>query len=276
MGRVYTWSARPTAFNNSWPRKQTTRNTNDLAHNDPLFFFRNKSGNEGRQQPTRKGGRKWCRSKKNQESKKSGTAGSTSIEEKMTTQTVVNISSFELSSAHLHLLSKGLTFCPNIKPDWFQLELDLFQFFRKIKLRVWFDTKEPATNPNQETNIVKNPMLCLKDFDLNIPSNFVPNLNVHPVETFIGLVRNDISMLQTHESAQSSHPNMTNDITALQELSNNHGLTIKPADKGGAVVVMNTSDYLTEARNQLSDNNVYRLLAGDPKWDFAEKNTTVG
>lgn len=42
---------------------------------------------------------------------------------------VVNISKFNLTVDHFKVLSKGLTFCPSTHFDWFQLELDLVQFF---------------------------------------------------------------------------------------------------------------------------------------------------
>lgn len=51
---------------------------------------------------------------------------------------MVNISSTNLTDIQTRVLSKGLSYCPAIKTDWFQLELDLQQFFRKLKLRVWF------------------------------------------------------------------------------------------------------------------------------------------
>ena len=38
-------------------------------------------------------------------------------------------------------------------------------------------------------------------------------------------------------------------------------LFIKPADKGGAVVVMDLKDYLAEGYKQLSDGNVYKKLS---------------
>jgi hypothetical protein len=38
---------------------------------------------------------------------------------------------------------------------------------------------------------------------------------------------------------------------ALRSLSNDSNIVIKPADKGGAVVVMNRDLYVSEARRQL-------------------------
>lgn len=78
--------------------------------------------------------RKWRQHQKNQKSTLQHKSDDTTIEEKVIPQKVVNISSVELSPIHLNGLSKGLSFCPNAKPDWFQLELDLTQLFKRLKL----------------------------------------------------------------------------------------------------------------------------------------------
>lgn len=50
------------------------------------------------------------------------------------------------------------------------------------------------------------------------------------------------------------------EIYSIQQLRNNDGLTIKPADKGGALVLMDTDLYLQEAYRQLNDINYYIKL----------------
>ena len=45
--------------------------------------------------------------------------------------------------------------------------------------------------------------------------------------------------------------------SALKELSKNRNIVIKPADKGGAVIVMDTTDYINEGFRQLSDSKFY-------------------
>ena len=55
--------------------------------------------------------------------------------------------------------------------------------------------------------------------------------------------------------------NISDDQTKeLKELSSNADIVIKPADKGGATVVQNRSDYVAEGLRQLSDQNYYRPL----------------
>ena len=44
---------------------------------------------------------------------------------------------------------------------------------------------------------------------------------------------------------------------ALEDLKNDPEIIIKPADKGGKIVIMNTTDYETECLRQLNNNEVY-------------------
>ena len=49
----------------------------------------------------------------------------------------------------------------------------------------------------------------------------------------------------------------------LKILKDNPHITIKKADKGSAVVVMNTTDYLREGYRQLQDEQFYQKISGD-------------
>ena len=50
----------------------------------------------------------------------------------------------------------------------------------------------------------------------------------------------------------------------MRDLHNNPNITIKPADKGGSIVIMNTIDYVKEAQRQLSNQQHYKSLDKDP------------
>lgn len=51
-----------------------------------------------------------------------------------------------------------------------------------------------------------------------------------------------------------------NELESLNKLKNNKDIIIKNADKGGAIVLMNTSSYLREAYRQLSNTTYYKKL----------------
>ncbi|CAJ0955110.1 unnamed protein product [Ranitomeya imitator] len=53
---------------------------------------------------------------------------------------------------------------------------------------------------------------------------------------------------------------------ALQELVHDDDIIIKPADKGGAVVIMDKGKYIAEINRQIRDETVYQRLDGDPKF----------
>ena len=52
--------------------------------------------------------------------------------------------------------------------------------------------------------------------------------------------------------------------TATSTLRNNRDIVIKPADKGGNIVIINKQDYIQEGLRQLSDSNHYEILEEDP------------
>ena len=67
-------------------------------------------------------------------------------------------------------------------------------------------------------------------------------------------------------------PNLTKEQwIGLKELSSNPRIVIKKADKGSAVVVMNTTDYLREGYRQLNDTNFYTKLDHDPTQRIGQK-----
>lgn len=51
---------------------------------------------------------------------------------------------------------------------------------------------------------------------------------------------------------------------ALKDLRKDKSIIIKPADKGGALVILNTNDYIDKCMAHLNDPNVYQVLTYDP------------
>ena len=55
---------------------------------------------------------------------------------------------------------------------------------------------------------------------------------------------------------------------AMRKLYMNNDIVIKPADKGGSIVIMNTTDYINEAERQLNNPDHYEKLQEDPTQKF--------
>ena len=67
-------------------------------------------------------------------------------------------------------------------------------------------------------------------------------------------------------------PNLSiEEIKALQELKKDQTISILPADKGRATVVMDRSDYENKIQNILKDTKTYEPLKKDPTTTFKNK-----
>ncbi|XP_041429831.1 uncharacterized protein LOC121397286 [Xenopus laevis] len=95
-------------------------------------------------------------------------------------------------------------------------------------------------------------------------SNFFPPMTNHCVETFVQAVERDVNKLKWPIKRHKAQNLSRAEKDALHNLKSDTSITIKPADKGGAIVVMDTDYYREEAVSQLSNTSHYRLLEGDP------------
>uniref|UniRef100_A0A667YBI4 Uncharacterized protein n=1 Tax=Myripristis murdjan TaxID=586833 RepID=A0A667YBI4_9TELE len=93
--------------------------------------------------------------------------------------------------------------------------------------------------------------------------------------TFGKLVERDIELVVKSKNKVKNQNISILERKALSELQNNPKILIKPADKGGAVVVQNTKDYLTEAYRQLGDSSFYRQLPHNPVETFVEERDSI-
>ncbi|CAJ0943929.1 unnamed protein product [Ranitomeya imitator] len=116
------------------------------------------------------------------------------------------------------------------------------------------------------------PIFKLDNLKLRVRSSFQPPRIYHPVETYVDFVKQDVkSVLESIEQGQIHvKQNLTRDEhLALVSLKNNRQLIIKPADKGGSIVVLDRDYYMQEIRTQLSDLGTYRLVSSNPTFDIA-------
>ncbi|KAJ8048496.1 hypothetical protein HOLleu_00836 [Holothuria leucospilota] len=55
---------------------------------------------------------------------------------------------------------------------------------------------------------------------------------------------------------------------AIRDLKSNSNIVIRQADKGGAVTILNTVDYIKEAESQLNNSSFYKKLTYNPCAQF--------
>ena len=166
---------------------------------------------------------------------------------------IINLSDYTLSTPEKTLLSRGLSFCPQpTQVDTLDIQRDTLLFNRRLRLKHLFRDQN-NTNRDIFTN----------------PTGWTPPVGKSPtLDTYINVTTTEIL---EHHPAPRKCMNLSNtELAALKTLRSNSNLVIKPADKGGAIVLMNKEDYIQEGLRQLSDPNFYREI---PR-DHTNKNTT--
>ncbi|CAJ0954911.1 unnamed protein product [Ranitomeya imitator] len=189
---------------------------------------------------------------------------------------VINISSRTLNVAEHSLLQKGLSFCPSYRCRTFDLDMDLQRFFWSVRLKAHFATIPPTTDT---TPVDTNPkLLSSASLGLRNKSHFRPPQSHHAVETFIGFIKDSfISLKEDMGRGQLFYPpNLTiEERHSLKNLQEDRTIIIKPADKGGALVMMDKNKYVAEITRQLSDDSIYQPLDRDPLPGIRQKIETI-
>ena len=165
----------------------------------------------------------------------------------------------ELSSPERSVLAKGLNFVPlNPLPDEFSIRKDVASFCRKLRLRQHFGiTNQPDnTSPEDFLNSLGSTR-----------SSWTPKAGENDIlDSVIDSINKDVDCLLPPKKTTLSNLS-SEEQEALLSLKRNKNLIIKPADKGGAVVVWQKDLYVAEANKQLSDQTAYNELPSDPTSD---------
>ena len=177
---------------------------------------------------------------------------------------VINLSSVHLSSDAIAILSKGMKFCPTPgEPDLSKAQKDLDKFHLRMKRYLHFCGPAKDFNPNDRTlmnNDSQSTGNPFKHKDFKSPSSWVPPPCI-PLEIFIAQNNSDLIRSKLHAPRRQ---NISEEQRkTIRELFSNPDIVIKPADKGGATVVWDRSDYIKEGMRQLSDTAFYRQTESD-------------
>lgn len=184
---------------------------------------------------------------------------STQIENILNRRTV-NLSGIQLTQSETNLLRKGLNFCPTpLPPGKYEISKDIDAFARRLTLKEYHtpeNIEDVIDGPGYQPSILQK--LNQKERKVYTGPSREPYLN-----TYIDKLRQEISD-ETLHNLRSPRNNLTKrERAALFRLSNNTDIIIKPADKGGATVIMNAKDYVKEAKRQLDNEEYYKRVGRD-------------
>jgi hypothetical protein len=174
-------------------------------------------------------------------------------------KTVINLSDTPITPDNEKALEKGLTFCATPgRPDFSEIWIDFKEFHRKLELKKFF-----KDNPSDEIPSIQQKF--------SPKSNWRPPIPNKTLETFYRAVKNDL-IKQNMIYRKLCPDNLSiKDRQFLKNIRSNPEIIVKKADKGSAVVIMTTSDYLREGYRQLNDHNFYHKLDHDPTKSIAIK-----
>lgn len=160
---------------------------------------------------------------------------------------------------------------------------------------------EPQTLDNSTTNIVLNDANSVVNHDFGdlmslshlyslgaestrtrtnmVKTNFTTtNRYFYPIQSrtdsldrFQDHVARDLAELQLKTPKKFNRDNLSkSERTALVELKNNHEIVIRPADKGGNIIILDAELYKNLNNTMLSDTVTYAVLKTDPTTQYAK------
>ena len=172
---------------------------------------------------------------------------------------IVNLSSLQLSASETSLLQKGLNFCPTpSRPDIEELDKDINAFVRRLYLKLYL-APEDLNDIENETPYQPS---TLEKLNKKEKKDNRPPRESH-LNSYAKKLRQDIKDNIFQDSRRIWKNLSVRERAALNRLSRNTDIVIKPADKGGATVAMNTTDYLKEAMRQLQNEDHYKKTEKD-------------
>ncbi|KAM4012040.1 uncharacterized protein ACNLHF_005390 isoform 1-T3 [Anomaloglossus baeobatrachus] len=191
---------------------------------------------------------------------------------------VLNLSTHKLSTTDLRLLERGLSFSPASGFDLFSTIKDLHIFARSVLFKKYFfDDALHTLFPTEEE---QDALRVLHELSIehNLPiggkippsivrrsKKFPPLSTCTNVDMFVRVVSQELESI----SPRIIKDNLTRpERERLRELTSLSDVVLKPADKGGNVVVWPTSLYEREAFRQLNNTVCYKKLTFNPLSSF--------
>lgn len=140
--------------------------------------------------------------------------------------------------------------------------VDIQKYTRKLNIKKYMLNH----TPNNKHDRVETPGRIIHS-KLQNKSLFNPPVsNNQHIEVFNQMVIQDLEKLKIKKRSDPQSIKK-----GIKELEDNRKVIIRPADKGGAIVVLSKDYYRKELQEQLSDTNTYIKLRGYPTKEYKEE-----
>ena len=175
-----------------------------------------------------------------------------------------NFSNHTLSNDDISLLQKGLSFVPTPTSNLNKQRQETYKETENLKQRI---------NRTIFFNIHKQQP---KFHPFKLKSSWqAPNTNHPNITNFFNNLFTNIENIQRHQ-IKENHNLTTKEYESLIYFQHNPEITIKKADKGGGICLLNTADYISKIYTEhLNDRSTYQQLETNPNNRICNAATTM-
>lgn len=166
---------------------------------------------------------------------------------------ICNLENIKLNNKEVNILNAGLKCAANKPINTFSVYNDVHKYIRKINMKRYFLGINSAPS-NKIGNITIGVDSGLKNKSLFNP----PQPSNKHVEVFKQMVLKDVEKLIPRKNVNSKYIE-----DGLKSLESKKDVIIRPADKGGGVVILDNNFYHSQLNNMLLDTNTYQQLKND-------------
>ena len=178
---------------------------------------------------------------------------------------VINLSKIQLTEDQTHVLSLGPKFCPTpTNINKLQLLEDTLEGMRRLRLKEYFLKDDTPAQLPTHPKFYKKTYWSPKNGRDEALDAYCSTIQTR-VKAFKPVPNKKRNV--SHKSQRAIHE--------LKQMVDDREIRIVPADKGGAVVVQDSAEYIKEAKRQLNDTTTYEKLSSDPTKEIAEKSNEI-
>ena len=190
------------------------------------------------------------------------TKGKKRVRHSIKSTNTVNLSTYKLTHAEENLLNRGLNFIPTPSREHPSHILQDFPLFdRKLRLKYFFMDKE-----------IKQQKIPKEDKPFKFTTGWNPPATQDMYFDNYRKFTHQELMQELSKPAKYNRFNLTKqERKAIKSLSQNHDIIIKPADKGGAIVIQDRQKYIEECLRQLNNKEHYKRLHYNPTTEYNNK-----